>query len=724
MKLSEIGDRKTLRRSTGKALQLVLIAALTLEATGLLQYFYSQKGFREAAYGRVATQLQANRNKIMDVVNQAEAAVHNNVSYTRASLERSDSIIRVCWAIVRENPVVMGSTVSLVPGYLKDNPLYAPYVYNDADNNMIAVSLATPEYDYPSKEWFTMPLETGKGYWSEPYIDEGISDEIMTTYSVPVKDKDGNVAAVLTADIYLDWLAAMVGEIEMYPSAFYMIVSRQGRVMVSSDKSLIMRKTLDEIIEDLDDAESFAPLNRAMLEGKSGNMAIEVQGDKCQAYFAPVERTGWSMSIVIPENEIYKDLRRGGLITIILQIIGLAMLVIILRSFIRGQLKVRELDQKHERIESELHIASSIQMSMVPKEFPPFPDRKDLDIAAAIYPAKEVGGDLYDYFIRDERLFFCVGDVSGKGVPASLVMAVTRTSFRNMSAHVSSPGRIVSAMNDSVTSMNESSMFVTLFCGVLDLAKGVLRYCNAGHNPPMILTDSIRTLPVESNLPLGIVSGFEYAEQEVRFNFDDAVFLYTDGISEAENANHEQFGEERMTEALRGWKSAAEHLDNIKQRVSDFVGDAPQSDDITALFIHYMPVKHSITLKNDINQISLLPDFIHQTIMESKLDPELEGSLNLAIEEAVTNVISYAYPEGTEGTVVIDSDVGHSAVTFIISDSGIAFDPTARAEVDITAGVDERPIGGLGIHLVRHIMDQVRYERIGDRNVLILTKKY
>ena len=724
MKLSEISDRKTLRRSTGKALQLVLIAALTLEATALFQYFYTQRGLREAASRRAATQLVANRNKIMDVVNQAEAAVRNNVSYTRVSLANPDSIIRVCRAIVRENPVVMGSTVSVVPGYLKDMPLYAPYMYKDKDNHMIVESLATPEYDYPSKEWFTMPLETEEGYWSEPYIDEGISDEIMTTYSVPVKDMAGNLAAVLTADIGLDWLAEMVGKIDIYPDAFYMIVSRQGRIMVSTDKSMVMCKTLDDILEDISDSKNLAPLNRAMLSGQEGSMSVVVNGDKCQALFAPVERTGWSMSILIPNHDIYKDLRRVGTIIIFLQLLGLVMLIFILRSFIKGQLKVKDLDQKRERMESELQIARSIQMSMVPKAFPPFPERRDLDIAAAIVPAKEVGGDLYDYFIRDEKLFFCVGDVSGKGVPASLVMAVTRMSFRNLSAHVDSPGRIVKAMNNSLTSMNENNMFVTLFCGVLDLANGIMRFCNAGHNPPMVLTDTIRELQVKPNLPLGILAGFEYEEQEIPFNFDDALCLYTDGISEAENINHEQFGEERMMEALHGWKSASEHLENIKEQVAAFVGEAPQSDDITILFIHYMPVKHSITLHNDISQIALLPDFIHQTVVESKLDPELEGSLNLAIEEAVTNVIDYAYPEGTAGTVVIDSDVGQDAVTFIISDSGKAFDPTARAEVDINAGLDERPIGGLGIHLVRHIMDKVRYERVGQKNVLILTKKY
>ena len=259
---------------------------------------------------------------------------------------------------------------------------------------------------------------------------------------------------------------------------------------------------------------------------------------------------------------------------------------------------------------------------------------------------------------------------------------------------------------------------------MLDLAKGHLRYCNAGHNPPMTLTDTIRPLPVEPNLPLGIMCGFEFKEQEIPFRYDDALFLYTDGLTEAENAAHEQFGEERMVKNLHGRKSAQGHLDNIKKKVAEFVGDAPQSDDLTILFIHYVPSSRRLVLKNSIDQISLLPAFVEDAVKASKLNPEMESSLNLALEEAVTNVIDYAYPEGTEGEVLIDAAVTDKALTFTITDNGKPFDPTARPEVDINAGVEDRPIGGLGIPLVRQIMDEVRYERRGEKNVLIITKRY
>ena len=580
-------NRGLMGRSTRMGLLLVLVAALTLETTAIIQYYFSQKGIREEATMRAESQLEATRNKIMDVINQTEAAVRNSVWIAQWCLEYPDSLPRVSERIVTDNPVVLGSTMAMVPGYLKDRPLYAPYVYETPDG-LVQVSLATEEYNYPAQEWFTKPVELGEGYWSEPYIDEGGGEVLMTTFSMPIRDAKGTIAAVLTADLSLEWLTDLVGDVKVYPSAYSMLFSRTGQIMVCPAETLVMQHTAWELAENMGDSAAMNNLNRKMFSGQTGSEQIKNGKEKNYVYFAPVERTGWAMSIVIPEKEIFGSIRRIGLIVKLLQLLGLAMLIVILRSFVKGQLKYKELNDKKERIEGELHIARGIQMSMVPKIFPPFPERNDLDMAAMIVPAKEVGGDLYDFYIRDEKLFFCIGDVSGKGVPASLVMAVTRTMFRTVSAHEDSPGKIATAMNDSMADMNESNMFVTFFCGVLDLAKGHLRYCNAGHNPPMFLTDAIRPLPVEANLPLGIMPGMDFVEQETDFHCDDALFLYTDGLTEAENIDHEQFGEVRMENALHGRRSAMDCLTHVKELVAGFVGEAEQSDDLTLLFIHYL----------------------------------------------------------------------------------------------------------------------------------------
>ena len=708
---------------------LVIVAAFTLEATSIIQYVYSQREIKKEASLRAESELKSAEHKIMDVVNQAEAAVRNSIWVAEWCLENPDSLERIPQRVVSENPVVVGSTMALVPGYSEKHPFYAPYAAKDMETGKIRMlSLATEEYDYPSQEWFTKPLELNDSYWSEPYFDENGGDMLMTTFSMPVKDSNGEVAAILTADISLDWLTELIGNIKVYPNAFNIVISRSGQIMVCPVETLVMQTTVNQFAMESEDYEALDQVNQAMLSGQSGEMPVRYQGQTNHVYFSPVERTGWSLSIVLPEKELYSGVRRIGMIVKLLQLLGLAMLIVILRVATKNQTKYHRLNEQKERIENELHIAREIQMAMIPKTFPPFPERKDLDLAASIIPAKEVGGDLYDFFIRDEKLFFCIGDVSGKGIPASLVMAVTRSLFRAMSTHEDSPAKIVTSMNNSMSETNESNMFVTFFCGVLDLNAGRLRYCNAGHNPPMILTDAIKMLPVEPNLPLGIINGTNFVEQETAFNYDDAIFLYTDGLSEAENAAQEQFGEARIESALHGRKRSEEHMENIEHQVSLFVGEAPQSDDLTMLFIHYLghanKNPHHLILHNKIEQIALLPEFVEAVAEEAQLEHEAVFNLNLALEEAVSNVIMYAYPEGTDGTVDIDAMVDGKRVSFVITDSGKPFDPTAKEEVNIHTEMAERPIGGLGIHLVRTIMDTVSYERKGENNILTITKNY
>ena len=719
MKFKDIISNK----STRTAILLVVVAAITLEATSLLQGVFSRRTLQAEMSMRAEGRLNLLKSEIMNVINQAEAAVRNKVWIAQWSLDNPDSLGSVGRMLVRDNPVIVGSTVALVPGYDRKHPLLSPYTFRSGDS-LVTRSLATEAYDYPSKEWFTKPLELKEGYWSEPYVDEGGGDMLMTTYSVPIFDEKGNSAAVLTGDISLDWLTDLVSTIKVYPHSRSIMLSRNGLFMVSPREEVVMTKTVDEVVGQMKDSLSFKSLNRAMLEGRSGEATVLITKEKHHVYYAPVERTGWSMCIIIPDGDIYSGMRKTDLLTRLLEILGLIMLIILLRASVRSQLKNTELRQRKERMEGELRVASRIQMSMVPDSLRSFPERHDLDMAAAIIPAKEVGGDLYDYFIRDEKLFFCIGDVSGKGVPASLVMAVTRTMFRGVASHEDSPERIVQTMNDSMADMNENDMFVTFFLGVLDLTDGHLSYCNAGHNPPRALTDHIFDLPVRPNLPLGIMQGVPFEGQETDLIDDDALFLYTDGLTEAENGSHELFGEARMDTALHGRKSAMDHLRDIQAKVEDFVGDAPQSDDLTMLFIHYLGTGKGehMTLTNDIAQISLLAGFMDKVAEENDLDPGLAMQLNLAIEEATTNVIMYAYPEGTEGKVELGASRQGDNLIFTLADWGKPFDPTAAPKADISASLDDRPIGGLGIHLVRTIMDGVSYKRAEGKNVLTMIK--
>ncbi len=240
-------------------------------------------------------------------------------------------------------------------------------------------------------------------------------------------------------------------------------------------------------------------------------------------------------------------------------------------------------------MDSELKIAHDIQMSMLPKTFPAFPDRHDIDIFGLVKPAKAVGGDLYDFFILDEKLFFCVGDVSGKGVPASLVMAVTRSLFRNIAAYAREPEHIMTAINDALSNNNETGMFVTLFIGVLDLETGQMSYSNAGHNPPLLLTDDKTAfISCDANISAGVMSGWQFSLQHLQLKPGECLFLYTDGLNEAEDINLSQFGMERMVDVAKSASKQPKALiDTMSASVAEFVGDAEQNDDLTMLAIQY-----------------------------------------------------------------------------------------------------------------------------------------
>ena len=261
--------------------------------------------------------------------------------------------------------------------------------------------------------------------------------------------------------------------------------------------------------------------------------------------------------------------------------------------------QLEEVTTQKERIESELRIARNIQMSMLPDDFP---ERPDFDIYASIDPAREVGGDLYDFFVRDNQLFFCIGDVSGKGVPGALFMTVTKSLFRAYSSDECMPDRIVSQMNHNLSENNHQHMFVTLFVGVLDLSSGLLRYCNAGHEAPVIIHREVSLLPVNRIFPVGAVRNTSYQTQEVIIEPQTTILLYTDGLNEAFNADKKMFSEKGILEeanrALQsGRLSPKELIEGMAQAVHDFVGDTQQSDDLTMLAIFIADTDNNNNLK-------------------------------------------------------------------------------------------------------------------------------
>ena len=711
---------------------LVVVAIVTLGVTSLVQYVHTRNILMEEAERRAQDNIDHVEAEFTLVVDLVESALHNHRWSAAVLVSYPDSLWAFTRGIVDDNPFIYGSSMAMVPGYHREEQfkVFAPYAHREEDS-VVSVQLGTEEYDYASQEWFAEGVKAGeKGHWSEPYFDEGGGNKLMTTYSVPVHDHRGQVAAVLTADVALDWVSDRLGRLEDYPFALKMLVSETGQIMASSPQyESLRRKNIMEVADEMENAEEFKEVNRGMLAGEEGCAPVHLQGKLYYVYYDKVQKTGWSMSITIPVEEIYGDLRKLNLQVGALQTLGVLMLILILVVTIRNLRKMADINAKKNRMDSELHVANTIQMAMLPKDFPPFPERNDIDIFARVVPAREVGGDLYDFFIRDERLYFCIGDVSGKGVPASLIMSVTRSLFRTVAGHEKSPVRIVSSMNQNLVEMNVNDMFVTFFCGVLDMQTGHLRYCNAGHNAPVLLDkDQSAPLSVIPNLPLGILPSMNFEEQEIDMTSGAGLFLYTDGLTEAENQALELFGEERMMKVLQPDQTATVMVERMTEAVQSFVGEAPQSDDLTMLHFRYLndtpmeKTERHLILHNDIQQIPQLAEFVETVGSLAHLGSAMAMSLNLALEEAVTNVIMYAYPPGADGLVDIEAIIRKDELQFIISDSGTPFDPTAAPDADVTLDLEDRPIGGLGIFLVRNIMDKVHYQRTDGKNILTMSK--
>ena len=677
-----------MKTGTRSGFWIIVVAAAVLELTACIQYFYSRAGLRAEAEMRAASELRKAELEIEKHTVEMEAAAKTLAMLAEKHVNCPDSIFAATRSIVQAIDNTSSVAVAYVPGYFPKKGRYFEACSSRISKDSIYTrQIGSAEHDYTQLEWFRNGLTIDSCWWCEPYLDDSGSQTWVVSCSHPVHGRNGAVVAVVCVDLSLEYLQDMSEYLQIYPESFYSITSGTG--------------------------EKIVPLPDT------------VPGRKYHIFEEEIDATGWHISIVIPDEIIYADLRRIGLFVSILMFIGLALLVFILYRSGKSIQQLLTVRGQQEKIEGELEIAQTIQRAMLPTVFPPFLDRLDLNIYGMVRPAKEIGGDLYDFYVRHDKLFFCIGDVSGKGVPAALVMATIRSLFRSITAHEEKADRIMQILNDSLSENNEQLMFVTLFLGVLDLESSELNYCNAGHNAPVIIDGhqaKEESIPVLPNLPLGIEPGFAFTAQAMQLHRDDTLFLYTDGLTEAANKRMELFSENRMMDVLAKVNGLRPQqiVDSILTEVGRFVDGAEQSDDLTMLVIRYQ--QSAIVMRNDIQQIPTLAEWIDGL----GIPDEYNMPINLALEEIVTNVMLYAYPSSNEGKVFVEfvkakGEAGERLI-FTITDSGIPFDPTQAPEVDTTLSAEDRDIGGLGIHLVRQLMDEIAYERSDNKNILTLVK--
>ena len=626
------------------SLWVVLFAAIIfVVALGFL-FVQSRDAVRKEAINHATQILDKTSLRVEGILNRVEVATNMTTWLAQQHIDKPDSMFSYCRGMLQNNPDFYNCSIAFEPYYFKEwGRYFSAYAKIDGDS-IQAIQGGNDSYQYFYMEWYLMPMLLDKSCWTDPYMDFDTAkntSDMVTSYCQAIKDQHGNKVGVVNTSLSISWLSQTISATKPYPHSYSIMIGRGGTYFVHPDTTKITRQTIfTQTMETPDTA--MVALGRAMQRGEEGMKHMIIGGEDCYVFYKPLGKTGCSMAIVCPESDVFSSFNRLRRSVMSIVVIGL---LVMLYLFIRiitheltplrrlakgaetiasgqfdaelpelqrideiGQLsnsfadmqqslvkyieELKDTTSQKASIERDLHIASNIQKGMLPVNFPNKADRDDVQIYASLTPAKDVGGDLFDFFFRDDKLFFCIGDVSGKGVPASLFMAVTRAVFRTVATYLTKPDEIVEVMNNTMVDMNSSLMFVTFFVGVLDLPTGHLHYCNAGHDAPLLLGTDVSELHCESNIPVGVMSQWTFVLEETTICPGTTIFLFTDGLTEAMNAVRAQFQMDRINNVARHFLSSKDQeprqlIEQMTTSVREFVGEAEQSDDLTMMAIRY-----------------------------------------------------------------------------------------------------------------------------------------
>ena len=764
------------------SLWVVLFAAIIFNIALAFFFYQAREAVRLEAINRATQILDNTTLRVEAILNRVEVASTMTKWLAERHPYEPDSMFVYSKSILRKNPDLYNCSIAFEPYHFMDRGRYFSAYTKHVGDSLRTIQGGSDDYQYFYMDWYLMPLLLDKPCWTEPYVDYDVAtntSEMLTSYCQSIMDQNGQEIGVVNTSLSLNWLSQTISAVKPYPHSYSIMIGRGGTYFVHPDSTKITRQTIfTQTMEHPDTA--MTALGHAMQRGEKGIKHMTIDGNECYVFYKPIGQTGCSMAIICPESDIFGGFDHLRHIVWAILLIGLVLMLFFFIRIITRELKplgtlaeeaetiaagqfdvqlpdfkrideigqlsrsfsgmqqslvqyikeLKETTTEKASIETDLRIASDIQMGMVPHQFPTKTDSEDVQIFASLTPAKDVGGDLFDFYFRDEKLFFCIGDVSGKGVPASLFMAVTRAVFRTVSARESMPDRIVTEVNKTMCDMNTKQMFVTLFVGVLDLPTGRLYYCNAGHDEPLLVGDGVGELRCNENIPVGVLSTWKFTLQEARIYTGTTIFLFTDGLTEAMDANHNLFGIERIVEEAnhilgQGHQEPRQIIDQMTDAVHQFVGDAEQSDDLTMMAIQYIRkqsdirMRSHLVLDNNMQEVPRLNDFVQEVCETIGFNEPNTSDIKKAITEAVVNVIKYAYPRDTHGEVNIEAASNDMRLKFTIMDSGKPFDPTVRVD----ASDEENHQSTRGIRFVRQVMDSINYERVDGMNVLTLRKK-
>lgn len=631
---------------------------------------------------------------------------------------------------------------------------------------------------YELHPWFKEVPKEEKVFWSEPYIDlNNPKHPIVVTCLIPFKffgQKDYNGLVAVSLDI--SNMQKKVDDFHFYGNAKLLLVSQNGTYIVHPNPAVRFKTTIFELAQKISRPELEAAAKN-LYAGKKGNASIPYSSvfDKASIFFyAPVPHLKWGAFLVYSEKELFKQVTEFQIMVVVSLIVSMLLLLFLINRICHysakpllqlskiaaeygkgkfsdslpeinssdeiGQLTIafrnmkknllhyierekQEISEQQKNL-SELEIARNIQMSALPVDFP---NNKSFQIAALMKPAKSVGGDFYDFFFIDEYHFAVViADVSGKGIPAALYMMKTQALIRNMLKAENSLSSTFEHANNELCEGNETCMFVSAFAADIDIRNGNMEYVNAGHTLPFIGNAwNWKQLKTRPNLVLGAKKSVSYQSEQIKLFAGNSIFLYTDGVTEAENLQGRFYGDSRLQKVLQKMNVAPNNV--IKSIISDikkFTKGTNQSDDITMLeFLYCGSEKNEIVVKAELSELNNVMNFVKEYTVRRGVNLDIQSKMIVIAEEIFSNIAQYAYKKAGEVKIEIMTEENLNLLRF--TDSGRKYNPLNKEEPDILLPLKERSLGGLGIFIAKKTADYANYVYEDGKNILtmgILTK--
>ena len=664
----------------------------------------------------------------------------------------------------------------------KSKKRFCLYAFRNKDGEvLIDESFNSEEYNYLNQGWYKQIFSQIKEKkvpvaWSLPYYEKQGSNTLMITAGSGIYDNRHNLIGIST----VDW---EISSIENEIKNMNFVLKRSPYSSFSSGKYIKNHFALfANPVDDYIIASTDPYLDNKSLVGKELKNIPWYKDNLIDIMFMPYHgkdyipyvktfANGMVLIICIPRHEMFYSLVHTLqimiLILLLLSILIPALLYLSLNRYVmkpinilthiankigKGQdvnIKInnpeefaqlastydkmtkdlKAITKEKAKISSELSIAKLIQTSSLPSVFPPFPDKTQFDIFATMDAAKEVGGDFYDFFFIDNesKFVFLIADVSGKGVPAALFMMTVKTLINNLAQFDYSPAQLIKNINRKICETNKQGLFVTMLLGIVDIKSGKTSLINCGHNLPLIKRQNgnYEYLQLNSNFPLGTFDDAEFEIYETTLNPGDLIYTYTDGVTEATNNNDELFGETRLNDNLNEIQETdvMSIAQKIKTSLLEYTDSAPQSDDITMLIFKFNGenVKRFKQAAVKENYKSFYT-WLHSICKEWELDENLTNKLDMCAEEIYANVEFYAYPDGS-GDIEVKLEKSNNLIIFEFMDSGIKYNPLEKPDPDINMPPEERPLGGLGIYMVKEMTDEIAYKHENNKNILTLIFK-